>query len=69
MKDRVFKNWISSVLGLLLVIFSGVLLFVPTLVELSKLEIGAIASCGILLIFAKDKLIEIFTNKLSKNEK
>lgn len=63
MKNRIFKEWISSVLGLLIVIFAGVLFFVDTNFELSLLQIGFIASVGILLIFSKDTLINIISKK------
>ena len=63
MKERVFKNWISSILGLLMVIFAGVLLFVDTKFDLSAWQVGSIAGCGILLIFAKDKLIDLLLKR------
>lgn len=63
MKERVLKNWISTVLGLMLVIFAGVLFFVDTKFNLELWQVGAIASMGILLVFAKDKLIDIITKK------
>lgn len=65
MKERVIKNWISTVLGALIVIFAGVLFFVDTKFELALWQIGAIAGFGILLIFAKDRLIDIITKKAS----
>lgn len=69
MKDEVFKNWISSILGLAMVVFAGVLLFVETRIELPVLVIGAIAAVGIALIFAKDKIVSLLIKKIDTNNK
>jgi hypothetical protein len=60
------SNPISSALGLLIVAFAGVLLFIPTLYSIPLWGIGLIAVCGILLFSAEDKFISILTLGLSR---
>lgn len=60
------KNPISSVLGLLIIIFAGVLLFIPTLYDIPLWGIAIIAVSGTLLLFAEDKFISILTLGLSR---
>ena len=60
------SNPISSALGLLIVAFAGVLLFIPTLYDIPLWVLGLIAICGILLFSAEDKFISIITLGLSR---
>lgn len=60
------KNPISSILGLMIIIFAGVLLFIPTLYDIPLWGIAIIAVSGTLLLFAEDKFISILTLGLSK---
>lgn len=53
-------------MGILIMLFSGVLLFVKTNYEFSKPEIAGIAVSGVLLCFAKDNLISILTLGLDR---
>lgn len=66
MKERILQHYISTFLGLAMVIFAGVLLFKPTHVEVGTWGIAAIGAAGILLIFAKDTLIDIIKSKFTK---
>lgn len=56
----------STVLGFLIIIFSGVLLFIPTLYNIPLWGISLIFVSGILLLFAEDKFISILTLGLSR---
>ena len=56
----------STVLGFLIIIFAGVLLFVPTLYEIPLYGIVLIFISGILLLFAEDKFVSILTLGLSR---
>lgn len=62
MNERLVKSWASTIIGSLMIIFAGVLLFVETHVKVSGLQIAGIAIVGILLLFAKDTLIDIVVN-------
>lgn len=59
-------NPFSTILGLLIIIFAGVLLFVPTLYDIPLWGVAIIAVSGILLLFAEDKFISILTLGLSR---
>lgn len=61
---RLKKNPYSTVLGVLFIIAGFVLLFVDTLYDLPLWVIGAIWGGGVMLLFAKDKLIEIIGDKI-----
>tara|TARA_B110000285_G_scaffold234059_1_gene309709 strand:- start:733 stop:966 length:234 start_codon:yes stop_codon:yes gene_type:complete len=62
-----FKNHpISTVLGLFFIAIALMLLFVETNYDLPLWSIGLIAVLGILLCFAKDKLIDLLTLGLSR---
>lgn len=56
----------STVLGFLIIVFSGVLLFTPTLYDIPLWGILLIFVSGILLLFAEDKFISILTLGLSR---
>jgi len=62
-------NLLSTILGVATFMFSGVLLFVDTNFNLSIYHIGAIAITGILLTFAKDKLVGKLLNKVNENHR
>ena len=64
--ENIKKHPISTVLGLLIMIFSGVLLFVQTNYEISKTEIAIVFAIGALLCFAKDNFISIITLGLDR---
>lgn len=63
---RLKKNPYSTVLGVLFIIAGFVLLFVDTLYDLPLWVIGAMWGGGVMLLFAKDKLIEIIGDKFKK---
>lgn len=64
MNDRILGNKFSTILGILFIVFSGVLFFTPTEIELSFFQVALIAIFGVLLIFSKDTLINIIKNKV-----
>ena len=68
MKDRIINNWFSTIIGCLLIIFSGVLFFVDTKFELELWQVGSIAAGGILLIFAKDRLVDVLIKRLGNGK-
>lgn len=63
---RIKENPISSVLGAFFIIVAFVLLFVKTNYDLPLWALGLVALVGLLLLFAKDKLIDILTLGLSR---
>jgi len=61
-----FKEKISTTIGLVLCLFSIALLFIETNYDLPLWGIGLIFVVGVLLINAKDKVVDIFTLGLSR---
>lgn len=66
MNERFVKSWASTILGTLMVIFAGVLLFVETHIEINGLWIAVIGLLGIMLVFAKDTVIDLIAKWASK---
>lgn len=64
--DNFKTNPFSSFIGVLLILFAGVLLFIPTLYNIPLWGVAIIAVSGILLLFAEDKFISILTLGLSR---
>ncbi|SFU77083.1 hypothetical protein SAMN05216480_12314 [Pustulibacterium marinum] len=64
--ERIKNNPISTFLGFAMIVFAAVLLFVPTLYDMPLYGIGVIGVIGILLLFAKDQLVDILTGGLSR---
>jgi hypothetical protein len=64
MKTRL-KNWITSVIGVLLMILSGYFMYA----KYEILYIGVSMGIGILLLFAKDTLIKTFSDYLTNKFK
>lgn len=64
--ERFKHHPISTTLGLIFILFSGVLLFIPTLYEIPLWVLGLVVVFGVLLIYSKDKLIDILTLGLSR---
>lgn len=63
---RIKENPISSALGLLFILAGFVFLFVETRYDLPLWSLSAMWAGGLLLLFAKDKLIDILTLGLSR---
>lgn len=63
---RIKENPLSSILGLVFIIFAAVLLFVETRYDLPLWALGVCIAAGLMLLFAKDKLIDILTLGLSR---
>ena len=57
---------ISTVLGICIVIFSGVLLFIETKYDLTIFHVGGIFCIGSLLCFAEEKFVSIITLGLDR---
>lgn len=67
MKERIFKNYVSTLLGVVLIAFSGWSLYnPPSESPLSHTQLGILFGVGMLLIFAKDKLIDLILKKAEK---
>lgn len=65
--ERLKKNPFSTVLGLVFIIAGFVFLFVETpQYDLPLWGIGLMAACGLMLLFAKDKFIDIITLGLTR---
>lgn len=68
--QKTMKNFksdpFSSFLGIVLILFAGILLFVPTLYDIPLWGIVLIAVAGLMLFAAKDKFISIITLGLSR---
>jgi CBS-domain-containing membrane protein len=64
MKTRL-KNWITSVIGILLMILSGYFMYA----KYEILYIGVSMGIGTLLLFAKDTLIKTFSDYLTSKFK
>ncbi len=64
--ERFREHPISTILGLIFIVFAFVLLFIPTLYSIPLWGIGLITVFGILLLFAKDKLVDVLTLGLSR---
>lgn len=61
---RLIKNPYSTILGLIFIAAGFVFLFVETIIELPLFVILGLWIGGIMLLFAKDTLIEILKNRL-----
>jgi ABC-type bacteriocin/lantibiotic exporter with double-glycine peptidase domain len=63
--DLVVKNWITSILGIVIMAFSGLLLWknINALTWEAILMSGALGALGFIFLFVKDELITSFLPK------
>jgi len=66
LKKRLLKNPISSIIGVLLLIYGLLLPFLDVKIEVTWLIVGVIELAAVLLLLSKDKLVEIILNKIKK---
>lgn len=63
---RIKENLLSSIIGLLFIVAGFVFLFVETLQEIPLYVVIGLWVGGVLLLFAKDKLLDILTVGVSR---
>lgn len=64
--ERFKDHPISTILGLIFIMSAYVFMFIESRYDMPLWSIGLITIFGILLLFAKDKLIDILTLGLSR---